>query len=1114
MKPRYSLTTIVVLTGVSVASTAFADYTPTDPDPGDTVTFSGPCDGFDTSVSYLTINVLEGATVDAETDGLRLRGNHYTVTNRGSISSGYGTVNPDGDDGMDIDGQDSEVINYGWIRGNDQYGANLGGSYAGVFRLYNYMTISGWEDGVVLTGTDGIIQNWGEIAGDTGIGVRSHVAGVIDNWGTISGGSIGALITGLGSTTTTNHEGATISTKSPWSWAGVYLEGANNTFDNKGLIDSDGHGIVFKSTNTTIANTGEIMAGNRGIYSYAEALNSTVVNSGSIKSDSFGVFFDSADTVFDNLGTVDSGTQGVRLGAANQMINNTGTIIGQTEGIFVESGVTNATIHNEVDGTITAPVAIMGNDEIQTVTHAGTMNGDVFLNGGNDKFSMRLDTATVNKSIIDGGSDTDKFTLITVGNNDFDFSMQTNFETLDIIGGGTVNATGPLVIDADLWVYLREATTLHAESEILGADAAGTFEQLTGTNTIDKDLILGSKNDPGVYYMRDGKLEAVRAVVGDNHYGQMDHHDGEVTVTELVIGNNDRGAYELLGGKLSAKTVAVGVNRRYGTMEQSDGIVETTDLVLGVNQDIRGDYHQKGGRNSSTYVVLGQNQGSDGRYTLSGKGVLESEEQVVGLDGVGKFEQAGGSNRLTGLFIGVGATGDGTYALIYGDLETENEEIGIANKGVFQHDAGLHFVTNDLALGISSSGNGTYQLRGGTLDTDTEQIGVRGYGHFEQTGGKNVIFNDLMLGVNPSGTGLYELSGDNRLRARNESIGVYGFGNFQQTGGSNRVEGTLRIPFWADGNGHYVLTDGEVTAFDVHVGSNTPGGTGTVGLGDFIQSGGTHEAFNVLTIHPNGTYDLSGGSLIAGNISNKGTFDYSRGSLRLGTTGNGLMKNEGTLNVSGGGVRTIQGHLDNKAGSRIKTTNTKLVVTGACTNKAVINNDPSDIYFTDLINGTTGYLVAEAGSNFFIRNTFVNDSTEAALWDTGQAHLGFIGGGSHDFHIAALDLGLDPLGYVDNFSWGSLEVADGGTLNLFGDPGEALYIDTLMLSADSTLNLNGVNLYYDTFVNAGGSYVGGDIFFLEHILPGSVIPAPSSLFLAGFGLLGAGLVRRKHGLSR
>ena len=162
MKTHFLFSIVVSITmQIVLASSAFAGYTPEDPEPGDTVTFVGPCDGLVTSVSSLTINILEGATVHGETEGLGLSGNHYTVTNRGSIWGGDGALNPNGDDGLDIDGQDSTVYNFGPIRGADHYGANLGGSGTGIFRLYNHNKISGGIDGVVLTGTNGIVINYG-----------------------------------------------------------------------------------------------------------------------------------------------------------------------------------------------------------------------------------------------------------------------------------------------------------------------------------------------------------------------------------------------------------------------------------------------------------------------------------------------------------------------------------------------------------------------------------------------------------------------------------------------------------------------------------------------------------------------------------------------------------------------------------------------------------------------------------------------------------------------------------------------------------------------------------------------------------------------------------------
>jgi len=93
--------------------------------------------------------------------------------------------------------------------------------------------------------------------------------------------------------------------------------------------------------------------------------------------------------------------------------------------------------------------------------------------------------------------------------------------------------------------------------------------------------------------------------------------------------------------------------------------------------------------------------------------------------------------------------------------------------------------------------------------------------------------------------------------------------------------------------------------------------------------------------------------------------------------------------------------------------------------------------------------------------------------------------------------------------WGTLDIVDGAILTLFGD---AIYLDTLVLGAGSTLHLNGVNLYYDTFIDNGGSYDGGNIFFLANDQNSGgdhVVPEPATMLLFGGGMLGAFLRRRR-----
>ena len=140
-------------------------------------------------------------------------------------------------------------------------------------------------------------------------------------------------------------------------------------------------------------------------------------------------------------------------------------------------------------------------------------------------------------------------------------------------------------------------------------------------------------------------------------------------------------------------------------------------------------------------------------------------------------------------------------------------------------------------------------------------------------------------------------------------------------------------------------------------------------------------------------------------------------------------------------------------------------------------------------------MVGGSGDFFIINGNFENKSTQVDLWDTELAYLGFQGSGDHVFYNWVLD------GSAQLFSWDTLEVL-GGNLQLYG---EELYVDNLILSAGSSLNIDGISIFYNSLTDNGGS-----INFLNGgQLIENPVPIPSAVWLLGSGLIGILGIRRK-----
>jgi hypothetical protein len=134
-------------------------------------------------------------------------------------------------------------------------------------------------------------------------------------------------------------------------------------------------------------------------------------------------------------------------------------------------------ITNLATGVINGSVDLGAMDD--SMVNLGTINGNVFLGEGNDKFTHNLG-ATLN-GVVDGGAGTDALIIDINGGgllNQARFDPFVNFESQTISGTGTITTDGPLAVDS---LFLRDANltlaagqTLQTASDIAVVFAGGT----------------------------------------------------------------------------------------------------------------------------------------------------------------------------------------------------------------------------------------------------------------------------------------------------------------------------------------------------------------------------------------------------------------------------------------------------------------------------------------------------------------------------------------------------------------------------------------------------------------------------------------------------------------
>ncbi len=206
-----------------------------------------------------------------------------------------------------------------------------------------------------------------------------------------------------------------------------------------------------------------------------------------------------------------------------------------------------------------------------------------------------------------------------------------------------------------------------------------------------------------------------------------------------------------------------------------------------------------------------------------------------------------------------------------------------------------------------------------------------------------------------------------------------------------------------------------------------------------------------------GTLNVQDGGSIRGPANvwarNWGTTNFS-GDCLFDQFG---FRNHGTLNISEGTTH-FTGDLGNYSGG-------ELILTGA-----TLRIDE------DLILYDGCAVTADSQSTIALGANLVNWMEDGSAFHLDGARMLFDGGGASAMDVAGVNRGPFTAGLTDNFALGILEVGAPTNLQLEQVAGgSALYVYDLVLGPGSSLNLNGVPLYYaGQFINNGGAYTGGE----------------------------------------
>ncbi|MCY2929109.1 MAG: PEP-CTERM sorting domain-containing protein [Planctomycetota bacterium] len=344
---------------------------------------------------------------------------------------------------------------------------------------------------------------------------------------------------------------------------------------------------------------------------------------------------------------------------------------------------------------------------------------------------------------------------------------------------GSVQATWNVQVGAGAYV-MNGTGTLDASQLVLGGEGDGYFTQNNGYLTVEGGAILiGDAAGSGTYQLVNGSSSSYGVYIGGcpDFYGKPQKGDGHwvqsggtaTTNYVTVRGVVHDATVDVSGGTMMARNmIASGINGTWGVFRQTGGVVSAADS----------DYYQG--------MTLGDVTGEQGRYELSGTGLLHASNLFVGLEGTGAFQQTGGAVTVSDkLGIGFWYSAQGDYRMDGGTLTVQgNEYLGFMGAGRFVQRGGTHTTPQTFMGYYTGNGGpvfGSYDLQGGQFQPGSLNVGYTGTGMFTQSGGSNST-GSLTLGNQAGAHGEYRLSGGTLTVTGGLIVGNGGTGTFGVTG--------------------------------------------------------------------------------------------------------------------------------------------------------------------------------------------------------------------------------------------------------------------------------------------------------------------------------------------
>jgi len=707
--------------------------------------------------------------------------------------------------------------------------------------------------------------------------------------------------------------------------------------------------------------------------------------------------------------------------------------------------------------------------------------------------------------------------------------------------------------DAALGLYELSGGQLSSRATEVGCAGRGRFVQSGGSHEVRQTLTVGgSRSLPPIF----PPLLPVHVVIDPNTLdatrasAQAEPADAVATNVWIPPPGPSEGRYELSGGQLAADRLLI---QRTGRFTQTGGAAAVDLLTIHVN----GRYEYLGG---TLEVSAGLDlRGSHGWGASSGEpnaGILDFGGTSVTLTGGGIMHFSQGS--VLGAGEATVSAGPDSLVILppgfdpaaeFGQFVAENL-VHVAGSDLVIGEGEGFSGRGSIADHVETRGRITAAADGG-IDL-TEGIMVRG-GQVDLGSGWLAVKNDrsgisagrLDAGSLTVGDGVFVILGDGEPYMPPPAL-------FRQTGGDVGIAGTAEIC-----SGTYALYGGTMSSRRLEVGGESLSNRAA----EFLQAGGTVSASTlhvgrympaVLRLNDTAagaaeapsvsasgaalpgdalilpepgwkvdeagdtTYRMQGGRLSVERLEingdwEPGSFVQTGGDVAAGRVSIG--RRDDSYVLSGGGLTA--GELDVGYYRSYGTGGTLAILSPA-----------AEIRITERLSfGHATTFLAVPGATIHITgptsdpaelwppgSTFSNWSTDpAALSGLGNLKLIFEGGLAFaaTLEVAGEDRGAGYAGFFENFALDTLQIGDAAPasvqlVDLFDNqpdvPGrEALYVKTLIIGPGSSLDLNGLTIYYlDSEIAPGTDFTNGAA------LP---VPEPATLALLAVGAVA--LLRRR-----